>query len=184
MSPTWPIAGGRQLIAVPLSTEIGWPSAISYLPSASRVAIIYLGRRLPAASSSLPGGPGRRATSRRLAPSLLLGLAPGGVCTADSITGAAGGLLHHRFTLTGRSQQSAFCCTVPSGHPAWVLPSTVLCGARTFLRWRCAIRDRLACLDTYNQYNTNGSQCQPAWQSETRFLALHKPMVLASGACR
>ena len=29
----------------------------------------------------------------------LLGLAPGGVCIAASITTRAGGLLHHRFTL-------------------------------------------------------------------------------------
>ena len=141
----------------------------SSVPWRTRVAVIYLGRRLPAASSSLPGGPGRRATSRRFAPSPLFGLAPGGVCPADPITGAAGGLLHHRFTLTGLSQQSAFCCTIPSGHPAWVLPSTVLCGARTFLRWRCAIRDRLARLGTYNQYNTNGNQCQPACNQKPGF---------------
>jgi hypothetical protein len=133
----------------------------SSVPWRTRVAVIYLGRRLPAASSSLPGGPGRRAASRRLAPSLLLGLAPGGVCPADSITEVAGSLLHYRFTLTGRSQRSAFCCTIPSGHPAWVLPSTVLRGARTFLGWHCATRDRLACLGTYHQYNTNGNQCQP-----------------------
>jgi len=30
----------------------------------------------------------------------LLGLAPGGVCLAATITGRAGGLLHRRFTLT------------------------------------------------------------------------------------
>ena len=30
----------------------------------------------------------------------LLGLAPGGVCRATPVTGGAGGLLHHRFTLT------------------------------------------------------------------------------------
>jgi len=30
----------------------------------------------------------------------LLGLAPGGVCLAADITARAGGLLHHRFTLT------------------------------------------------------------------------------------
>jgi len=36
----------------------------------------------------------------------------------------------------------------PSGHPAWVLPSTVLCGVRTFLRRPQAARDRLANLVT------------------------------------
>jgi len=30
----------------------------------------------------------------------LFGLAPGGVCRAAPIAGRAGGLLHHRFTLT------------------------------------------------------------------------------------
>lgn len=33
-------------------------------------------------------------------PSRLLDLAPGGVCSATSVTRDAGGLLHHRFTLT------------------------------------------------------------------------------------
>lgn len=37
----------------------------------------------------------------------LLGLAPGGVCLASAITDAAGGLLHHRFTLAGRNFQQA-----------------------------------------------------------------------------
>src|SRR5659263_524112 len=37
-----------------------------------------------------------RAALRRL----LFGLAPGGVCPAAPVTGGAGGLLHHRFTLT------------------------------------------------------------------------------------
>ena len=32
-------------------------------------------------------------------PWALLGLAPGGVCSAAAVTSNAGGLLHHRFTL-------------------------------------------------------------------------------------
>jgi len=39
---------------------------------------------------------GEQVTTR----SALLGFAPGGVCLAGDITAAAGGLLHHRFTLT------------------------------------------------------------------------------------
>jgi hypothetical protein len=50
----------------------------SSVPWRTRVAVIYLVRRLPAASSGLPGGPGRRAASRRLAPSPCLALLPVG----------------------------------------------------------------------------------------------------------
>ena len=45
---------------------------------------------------------------------ILLGLAPGGVCLAGAITAAAGGLLHHRFTLTCRKYPAGtmlLCCT-------------------------------------------------------------------------
>ena len=54
----------------------------------------------------------------------LLGLAPGGVYLANYIAAIAGGLLHHRFTLTGpvnklTFRRFAFCCTflriTPSG---------------------------------------------------------------------
>jgi len=58
------------------------------------VAIIYLGRQLPAVSCSLP-----EADSGTSSPSLLLGLAPGGVCPAAAVASSAGGLLHRRFTL-------------------------------------------------------------------------------------
>src|ERR1039457_2727087 len=52
-----------------------------------------------------------------------LGLAPGGVYQAARVTPGAGGLLHHRFTLTsvasrGRSRRrSVFCGTVPRVTP-------------------------------------------------------------------
>ena len=64
----------------------------------------------------------------------LLGLAPGGVYRAAPVTRRTGGLLHHRFTLTrplGRAVCSLWHC--PAGHPGWVLPTTLLCGVRTFL---------------------------------------------------
>lgn len=62
-------------------------------------------------------------------------LAPGEVCPASPITRAPGGLLHHRFTLTaGRGRRrSALCCTVLAHLCGWVLPTALLCGARTFL---------------------------------------------------
>ena len=55
----------------------------------------------------------------------MLGLAPGGVCLADPVTRAAGGLLHHLFTLTsGFSQRRPVFCgtcrrvTPPGRYPA------------------------------------------------------------------
>ena len=89
--------------------------------ASEKVMIISLGSPLLAISCSLPG----RQTGRA-APwpppthrdwqmiSALLGLAPGGVCPANDITAAAGGLLHHRFTLTYRKNRSGnipLCCT-------------------------------------------------------------------------
>ena len=94
-----------------------------------RVAVIYLGRQLPAASSSLPetGGGASSASS-------LLGLAPGGVCLAAHVATRAGKLLPYRFTLT--TEQTVAVCSLwhfPWGHPHWALPSTLPYGARTFL---------------------------------------------------
>ena len=68
----------------------------------------------------------------------LLDLAPGGVCLADPVARAAGGLLHHRFTLTAGPVETvpAAVCSLwhfPAGHPGWVLPTTLPCGVRTFL---------------------------------------------------
>src|SRR3954463_12816841 len=53
---------------------------------------------------------GRAALERSLS-----GLAPGGVCRATTVARRAGGLLHHRFTLTTarRRWRSVFCGTVP-----------------------------------------------------------------------
>src|SRR5206468_1426806 len=64
----------------------------------------------------------------------LLGLAPGGVYRATPVTRGAGGLLHHRFTLTWRVRQAVcFLWHCPAGHPGLPLTTTLLCGARTFL---------------------------------------------------
>ena len=67
-----------------------------------------------------------------------LDLAPGGVYRAAAVTCGAGGLLHHRFTLTVAARKRAatavcFLWHCPAGHPGSVLPTTLPCGARTFL---------------------------------------------------
>ncbi len=83
--------------------------------------VIYLGRRLLAASSGLPGSDGGpdQSAARPERTSFLLGLASGGVYRASRVTSAAGALLPHLFTLTCISQQRnhrryVFCGTVPS----------------------------------------------------------------------
>jgi len=48
----------------------------------------------------------------------------------------AGALLPHHFTLAHREVGGMFLCHFPSGRPAWVLPSALPCGARTFLSRR------------------------------------------------
>jgi len=72
---------------------------------------------------------------------VLSGLAPGGVYLAFPVTREAGGLLHHRFTLTcpaacASTRPTQAVCSLwhwPAGYPEWALPTTLLCGARTFL---------------------------------------------------
>jgi hypothetical protein len=72
------------------------------VPGSPRVAAIHLGLPSPAGSSGLPAGIGRAALERlrRRRTRRPLGLAPGGVYRATPVTRGAGGLLHHRFTLT------------------------------------------------------------------------------------
>ena len=107
-------------------------------------AVIHLGLPLPAASCGLPASIGRAALNRSRRPAPLtantgpLDLAPGGVYRAAAVTCGAGGLLHHRFTLTVavRKRAAAAVCFLwhcPAGHPGSVLPTTLPCGARTFL---------------------------------------------------
>ena len=54
----------------------------------------------------------------------LLDLAPGGVCRAGPVARVAGGLLHHRFTLTGlrRVRRSVLCGTFPRVTPGGCYP--------------------------------------------------------------
>jgi hypothetical protein len=87
-----------------------------------------------------------RALGRAALERALFDLAPGGVCLADPVTRIAGGLLHHRFTLTWttttgldkldqRWRAQAVCSLwhCPAGCPGWVLPTALPFGARTFL---------------------------------------------------
>src|SRR5690625_5375777 len=73
-----------------ISRILYW-SAVTLAPA----SVIHLRPALPRASSNLP----RNLNEQFLSVSLF-GFAPGGVCLAMPVTWRAGGLLHHRFTLT------------------------------------------------------------------------------------
>ncbi|ALG06772.1 hypothetical protein AOZ06_07395 [Kibdelosporangium phytohabitans] len=64
-----------------------------------------------------------------------LGLAPGGVYLATPVTRGAGGLLHHRFTLTSALRAGAVCFLwhCPASCLGLPLATTLPCGVRTFL---------------------------------------------------
>ena len=100
------------------------------------MAIIHLGLPLPTASCDLPANIERAARSHR--PCGPLGLAPGGVYQATMVTHGAGGLLHHRFTLT-TCVAVYFLLHFLAGCPGWLLATALLLGARTFLNIAVAI---------------------------------------------
>ena len=88
---------------------------------------ISLGRQLPDGSSGVPGSSAGRVN---------------GTCFALHRTGfgeppchhGAGGLLPHRFTLTGAEAPAvSFLCHCPSAFAVWDFPSVLPCGVRTFL---------------------------------------------------
>ena len=77
-----------------------------------------------------------RALGRAALGRALSDLAPDGVCRATPVTRRAGGLLLHRFTLTSLGCPREAVCSLwhcPAGCPGCVLPTALLCGARTFL---------------------------------------------------
>jgi hypothetical protein len=110
------------------------PGSVGVATRAAPPTAIPLRRRLPAASSSLPGS---RNEPDRLCS--LFGLAPGGVYRARRVAPPAGALLPHRFTLTAcflaRMKQVAvyFLWHFPWPCDRWTLSTTLSCGARTFL---------------------------------------------------
>lgn len=88
--------------------------------AAFRAAVIHLGLPSPAGSSGLPAGIGRAALNRlRSTPEagVPFGLAPGGVYRAVPVTRDAGGLLHHRFTLTPLTRGGLFSVALSRGSP-------------------------------------------------------------------
>ena len=106
----------------------GFADGLACRPGSVRrsVATIHLRRPLPAASSDLPahsGGPPSNVRASR-ASTGLLDLAPGGVYRSGRVTSVAGGLLHHRFTLTaGRARwRFVLCGTVPRVAPGGCYP--------------------------------------------------------------
>src|SRR5580700_7745537 len=73
------------------------------------------------------GRPQSLAQEHAVAGVLPLDLAPGGVYRAAQVTLSAGGLLHHRFTLTPGRGPGAVCFLwhCPAGHPGSALPTTL-----------------------------------------------------------
>ena len=136
-------AGANVRVADAWADEsVGKPDSVAHRER--RGAIIHLRPLLPAAWCDLPGGSGEQPSGASAdARARPLDLAPGGVYRATPVTWGAGGLLHHRFTLT--SEEAVFSLWhFPAGHPGWALPTTVLCGVRTFLDPpRKVDRDRL-----------------------------------------
>lgn len=92
----------------------------------ARVTAIHLRRTLPHASSGLPDCASHQRIGRAALQHSLSDLAPGGVYLAGPVTWPAGGLLHHRFTLTAhgrsRGRRSVLCGTVPRVTPGGRYP--------------------------------------------------------------
>ena len=104
------------------------PGSVSARLAVQRSAAIHLGPPLPVASCGLPassGGPPSNTRARTgLRPVPLLDLAPGGVYLAAPVARNAGGLLHHRFTLTAcrSGRRFVLCGTVPRVTPGGCCP--------------------------------------------------------------
>jgi hypothetical protein len=115
----WPFDG---TVSLQVSTMMGVSRPVGrVLCTRSRgPAVIHLGLSLPTASCGLPASIGRATLDRsRRELRSPLDLAPGGVYRAAAVTCGAGGLLHHRFTLTPALARgrSVFCGTVPRVAP-------------------------------------------------------------------
>jgi len=62
----------------------------------------------------------------------MLGLAPGGGCLAGRVA-TPPVVSYTTFSPLPRERGGLFLWPCSASHPAWALPSTALCGARTFL---------------------------------------------------
>src|SRR5258708_33581776 len=88
-----------------LGRRASWPVGRVLCTRFRGSAAIHLGLPLPAASCGLPASSGGQPSNARAGAAPLPAshppdLAPGGVYRAAAVTCGAGGLLHHRFTLT------------------------------------------------------------------------------------
>lgn len=110
--------------------RMGWPVGRVLCAEAWRPSI-YDGRCRPPPAVYPRTRAGRPRSCARPGPegSGLLDLAPGGVYRAGRVAPVAGGLLHHRFTLTSRRQaqpsggrRSVLCGTVPRVSPGGRYP--------------------------------------------------------------
>src|SRR4051794_11108839 len=112
----------------PCKTGLSGSRSISGILSG---AAIRLGPPSPA--GSLP--PTWSSAGRVSAP---IGVAPGGACLAAPVSGDAGGLLHHRFTLASAftcdaGGRSPLCCAIQRVSPSGSYPAPLPCGVPTFL---------------------------------------------------
>jgi hypothetical protein len=108
-------------------SRVLFPEAVTRI----RAMTIHLAPTLPMRSSGLPGNLGRTALKRSpIRPCSRWGL------PSSRRHRGTGELLPHRFTLTRKncfSRAVYFLWHFPSRHRDWGLPSTLSCGARTFL---------------------------------------------------
>ncbi len=108
-----------------LGRRASWPVGRVLCARFRGPAVIHLGLPLPTASCGLPAGSGGPPSNARagLAPPGPCDLAPGGVYQATAVTRGAGGLLHHRFTLTAvlgprlRTSGGLFSVALSRGSP-------------------------------------------------------------------
>lgn len=105
--------------------------------------IIHLRRLLPTAfavASVRPTRTPRASSAQTVSAGCVRRLSPSWSCSGwglpcHSSHLECGGLLHRRFTLTPCGAV-CFLWHFPAGHPGWALPTTLLCGVRTFLDLR------------------------------------------------
>jgi len=105
---------------------------------------------------------GRAALERTLSE-----LAPDGVYRADLVTQVAGGLLHHRFTLTPIACAAGAVCSLwhcPAGRPGWLLTTILPFGARTFLGGGPVIdslfNPHSGSSESLNSHGVTGGECK------------------------
>jgi hypothetical protein len=112
---------GRPEAAASTDESACTPDSVAARGWGARRAAIHLGLPLPVGSSGPPAGsggqPSNACAGHRLAAAALLGLAPGGVYRATPVTRDAGGLLPHRFTLTGHTAGGLLSVALSRGSP-------------------------------------------------------------------